>query len=118
MVHYPAMIRARACVTILIAVLAACSRPAVPKTSNGVPLLSGVLVPASTTMVTAWDIPQNPLTEKSLDDSRFSKDSRGGYKLFTNTPKEAAALAPGKMACANCHLNAGQRERSLPIVAV
>jgi len=99
-------------------VSAACGRAPVPKTSNGVALLAGALVPASTTMVTAWDVPANPLTDRSLDDSRLSKDIRWGYKLFTNTPVEAKQFAPGKMACANCHLNAGQRERSLPLVAV
>jgi thiosulfate dehydrogenase len=106
--------------TILAAavLLAGCNRTPVPKTSNGVPLLSGLLIPASTTMVTAWDIPQNPLTDKSLDDSRLSKEIKWGFKLFTNTPAEAKGFAPGRMACANCHLNAGQRERSLPLVAV
>jgi thiosulfate dehydrogenase len=87
-------------------------------TSNGVPLLADVLIPASTTMVTAWDIPQDPRTDKSLDDSRLSKDVRWGYKLFTDTPHEAKQYAPGKMSCSNCHLNAGQRERSLPLVGV
>jgi thiosulfate dehydrogenase len=106
--------------TILLAAAAAaaCHRTPVPKTSNGVPLLAGALIPASTTMVTAWDVPQNPLTDPSLDDSRLSKDIRWGYKLFTNTPSEAKQYSPGRMACANCHLNAGQRERSLPLVAV
>ena len=102
----------------LLVMPAACRRVPVPTTVNGVPLLAGVLVPASTTMVTAWDIPANPLTDRALDDSRLSKDIRWGYKLFTNTPVEAKQFAPGKMACANCHLNAGQRERSLPLVAV
>ena len=113
------MIRVRtgACV-VAAALMAGCHRAPVPTTSNGVPLLAGALVPASTTMVTAWDIPSNPLTDKSLDDSRLSKDIRWGYKLFTNTPTEARQYAPGKMACANCHLNAGQRERSLPLVGV
>jgi len=87
-------------------------------TSNGVPLLAGALVPASTTMVTAWDIPQDPLKDSSLDDSRLSKDIKWGYKLFTDTPHEARQYSPGKMSCSNCHLNAGQRERSLPLVAV
>jgi thiosulfate dehydrogenase len=95
---------------------AACSKT--PKTSNGVPLLAGQLIPASTTMVTAWDMPQNPLTDPSLDDSRLSKDIRWGFKLFTNTPVEARQFTPSKMSCANCHLNAGQRERSLPLVAI
>src|SRR6185312_13468757 len=68
--------------------------------------------------VTAWDVPQDPTTDKALDDSKLSRDIRWGYKLFTNTPKEAKSFAPGKISCSNCHLNAGQRERSLPIVGV
>src|SRR3954469_2282618 len=113
------MIRTRVSLTILAGLLStACHGTPVPKTSNGVPLLAGALVPASTTMVTAWDIPQIPLNDPSLDDSRLSKDIKWGYKLFTNTPGEARPLVPGRMACANCHLNAGQRERSLPLVGV
>jgi len=114
------MNRAWTCLTILavLAATASCNRTPRRTTVNGVPLLAGMLIPASTTMVTAWDIPENPLTDSSLDDSRLSKDIRWGYKLFTNTPVEAKAFAPGRMACANCHLNAGQRERSLPLVAV
>jgi thiosulfate dehydrogenase len=69
-------------------------------------------------MVTAWDIPKNPLTDKTLDDSRLSKDIRWGFKLFTSTPAEAKPFTPSKMTCANCHLNAGQRERALPLVGV
>src|SRR5438270_2267934 len=105
---------------IVVAAIAAigCQRTRVRTTSNGVPLVANALIPASTTMVTAWDIPENPLTDSSLDDSRLSKDIRWGYKLFTNTPVEARRFTPSRMACANCHLNAGQRERSLPLVAV
>ena len=114
------MLCRRGAVTLVAAIVVAagCSRTPVRKTSNGVPLLANALVPASTTMVTAWDIPENPLTDPSLGDSRLSKEVRWGYKLFTNTPAEAKQFAPGKMTCANCHLNAGQRERSLPLVAV
>ncbi len=116
---YATMIRRGLCITILAsALVAGCHRAPVPKTSNGVPLLASVLIPASTTMVTAWDVPQNPLADKSLDDSRLAKEIRWGYKLFTSTPTEARQYVPGKMACGNCHLNAGQRERSLPLVAV
>src|SRR6266496_2557484 len=119
-VHYAAMFHRAVLRAILAASIAAsaCNRTPVRKTSNGVPLLAGALIPATTTMVTAWDIPDNPLTDTSLDDSRLSKDIRWGYKLFTNTPAEAKQFVPGKMTCANCHLNAGQRERSLPLVAV
>ena len=115
---YASMFRRRIALTVfLVAAAAASCRAPRRTTSNGVPL-AGPLVPASTTMVTAWDVPDNPLTDPSLDESRLSKDIRWGFKLFTNTPVEAKAFAPGKMACANCHLNAGQRERSLPLVAI
>ena len=103
-----------------IAVLAgclACAGPPPRKMSTGVPL-SGPLIPSSTTMVTAWDVPDNPLTDSSLDDSRLSADIRLGFRLFTNTPSEARRFVPGRMTCNNCHLNAGQRERSLPLVSV
>jgi thiosulfate dehydrogenase len=94
-----------------------CARKPVPTTSSGVPLM-GPLIPARTTMVTAWDFPRNPLTDKSLDDSRLSADIRWGFRLFTNTPAEAPHFAPSRMSCNNCHLNGGQRERSLPLVGV
>jgi thiosulfate dehydrogenase len=107
-------------VVIILGALATATCRATPHrtTSSGIPLLADTLIPASTTMVTAWDVPQNPLTDASLDDSKLSKDIRWGYKLFTNTPQEAKAFTPSKLSCANCHLNAGQRERSLPLVAV
>ena len=102
---------------LLVAVAAACSRAKTPSTSSGVPL-AGPLIPAQTTMVTAWDVPKNPLTDPTLDDSRLSKEIRWGYRLFVNTPDEARRFTPSRMSCSNCHLNAGQRERSLPLVAV
>src|SRR5262245_43896487 len=69
-------------------------------------------------MVTAWEIPKNPLTDTTLGTSTLADQVRWGYKIFTDTPHEAARFTGGKVSCANCHLNAGQRERSLPLVAV
>src|SRR6185369_2438655 len=79
---------------------------------------SGPLISSKTTMVTAWEVPKNPLNDPSLDDSKLSNEIRWGFKIFTNTPQEAPHFAPGKISCNNCHLNAGQRERSLPLVNV
>jgi len=93
-----------------------CSQPAQP---GGLRYrLNGPLIPARLTMVTAWDYPKNPLTDKSLDDSKLSREIKWGYRIFTNTPVEAPNFAPGKGSCNNCHLNGGQRERSLPLVAI
>lgn len=80
--------------------------------------LNGPLIPAKMTMVTAWDYPQNPLTDRSLDESKLSKEIQWGYRLFTNTPAEASRFVPGEVSCNNCHLNGGQRERAMPLVAI
>jgi thiosulfate dehydrogenase len=76
------------------------------------------LVSASSTMVTAWQIPRDPMADKTLGDSPLAKQIRWGYEIFTNTPKHAPAFTGGRVSCANCHLNAGQRERALPLVGV
>jgi thiosulfate dehydrogenase len=90
---------------------AACS----PQKSGGRP---GPLVPATTTMVTAWEVPQDPLKDPSLPEGRVSEQVKWGYRIFVDTPHEAPQFTGGTVTCANCHLNAGQRERSLPLVGV
>jgi thiosulfate dehydrogenase len=105
---------------VLVAALvagAACTREAQRRTASGVPL-AGPLVPARTTIVTAWDFPDDPATDRTLDSSKLSQEIRTGFRIFTNTPKEAARFSPGKMSCNNCHMNGGQREKSLPLVGV
>jgi thiosulfate dehydrogenase len=107
-----------ALILVLLAAVSACSqpRPLVP----GVPWypLDGPLIPARMTMVTAWDVPKNPLTDSTLDDSRLSNEIKLGFRIFTNTPGEASRLTPSRVSCSNCHLNAGQRARALPLVGV
>ena len=95
----------------LVVAATGCTRQAPPNAA-------AALVPATSTMVTAWEVPKNPLTDRSLGDSPTAREIRWGYQLFTNTPKEAPALAHGQIACSNCHLNAGQRDRALPLVGV
>jgi len=69
-------------------------------------------------MVTAWQIPRNPLTDLSPGDPKLADQIKWGFRIFTDTPHEAPRFTGGSVACANCHLNAGQRERSLPIVGI
>src|SRR5262245_58708064 len=81
--------------------------------------LSGPLISSRTTMTTAWEYPKNPLMDPALNDkSKLSEQIRWGFRLFTDTPHDAPRFAPGRMTCNNCHLNAGQREKSLPLVNV
>ena len=78
------------------------------------------LVAANLTMVAAADVPENPLTDAKLaeDTSPLADDIRRGFRLFTDTPAEAKRFVSGRVSCSNCHLNAGQRERGLPVVGI
>src|SRR5437773_1343004 len=107
-----------ALILMALVVTAACS-PGPPPVAPPSPYkLSGPLVSSATNMMTAWYFPKNPLTDRYLDNSQLSQEIKWGFRLFTNTPHEAPQLAPSKMSCNNCHLNGGQRERSLPLVGV
>jgi thiosulfate dehydrogenase len=97
--------------------LGSCSRPAEQPAPPRI-AMTGPLIAATMSMKAGWEFPRNPLTDTSLDSSRLSEEIRRGFRLFTNTPAEAPRLAPGGMSCTNCHMNAGQRERSMPLVDV
>jgi thiosulfate dehydrogenase len=105
---------------IALAVLAlmACDRPAAEPPVSSPIKMAGPLIAASMSMKAGWEFPQNPLNDKTLDNSKLANEIRRGFKLFTNTPAEAPRLAPGGMSCTNCHMNGGQRERSMPLVDV
>jgi thiosulfate dehydrogenase len=117
MVGQPAMRRQIPFALVLLAVLA-CERPAAPPPPASPIKMTGPLIAASMSMKAGWEFPQNPLTEKTLDKSKLSDEIRRGFRLFTNTPAEAPHLAPGGMSCTNCHMNGGQREKSMPLVNV
>ncbi len=82
------------------------------------PPASGPLLPASATMVTAWEFPRNPLTDSTLDASPLANQIRRGFRLFTDTHREAPQFSHGKLSCNNCHLNGGQKEMAMPLVGV
>jgi thiosulfate dehydrogenase len=104
-------VKSAQCVIVFAAVAAAAAGCSRWKTPNP-------LIPASTTMVTAWQIPQDPSKEPIGGDAKLADQIKWGYRIFVDTPREAARFTGGKVACANCHLNAGQRERALPVVGV
>lgn len=104
----------------MCAIVAACSRPAAPPATARASIfpMTGPLIAASVSMKAAWEFPRNPLNDAALDKSRLSDEIRRGFRLFTNTSAEAPRYAPGGMSCTNCHMNGGQRERSMPLVDV
>ena len=107
-------------VLVTLLATAGCARPAEKPAAPGKATfpMTGPLIAATVSMKAAWEFPQNPLTDKTLDNSRLSQEIRRGFQLFTSTPTEAPKLAPGGMSCTNCHMNGGQREKSMPLVNI
>jgi thiosulfate dehydrogenase len=89
-----------------------------PNGKQAMATLEGVLIPASATMTTAWDIPKNPLTDSTLKSSSLADQIRWGFKIFMDTPHEAPQFSRNKLSCNNCHLNGGQKEKAMPLVGV
>jgi thiosulfate dehydrogenase len=100
----------------LAALLALISTPGSAQETEG--YRYGVLIPATSTMVTAWTFPRNPLEDSTLGPSSQPELVRRGYRLFVATPQETPRFTGGNISCGNCHLNAGQRERALPLVGI
>lgn len=112
----------RACLRIFsviaaVASFSSCVRATAPAAPPRA-IMAGPLISSKTTMVTAWEFPRNPLTDPELDNSRLSNEIREGFRIFINTRASAGRFTPGRMSCNNCHLNAGQREKSLPLVGI
>lgn len=76
------------------------------------------LVEASETMITAWDIPRNPMTDTLLENDHLGEQIRLGFRIFTHTAQEVPEISHNALSCGNCHLNAGQREKALPLAGV
>jgi thiosulfate dehydrogenase len=89
-----------------------------PNGKQATAALEGVLIPASATMTTAWDIPRNPLSDSTLKASPMADQIRWGFRIFTNTSHEAPQFSRNKLSCNNCHLNGGQKEKAMPLVGV
>jgi thiosulfate dehydrogenase len=89
------------------------AEPAVPDS-----LTEGGLIPGSTAMETAWDLPKNPFKDSLALEPRLARQVKRGYRLFTDTREEAPQFAGNGLSCNNCHLNGGQRERAMPLVGV
>ncbi len=86
-----------------------------PMQNAGASLL---LVPDTSGMETAWDLPRNPLTDSTLGNSHLDRAIRQGFRLFIGSHDAQSDLARNKVTCGNCHLNAGQRLRALPLVGI
>jgi thiosulfate dehydrogenase len=78
----------------------------------------GPLISCATAMETAWDLVRDPFTDSVSGDAERAALVRKGFSVFTQTKKYAPEFTGNDLACGHCHVNAGQREKALPLVGV
>ena len=76
------------------------------------------LVPASATLEQVATLVKDPSRDRLPDDPHEAEQVVLGYNIVRNTREYAGQYVGNELACANCHLNAGQRDRGLPYVGV
>lgn len=114
--------RLRTLSTAVLLAGAACAAPAsepdaAPEratTTDALPLL----IPASATLERVGELPRDPLGDSIHPDPRMAEMIRLGYRVSQETGAYAAEFVGNDLTCGNCHLNAGQRDRALPLVGV
>jgi thiosulfate dehydrogenase len=117
MPRFPALLAA-ACA----AVLAACSeadqrsRPAsAAKADSAAPV---PLIAATATLNDVGRVVRDPERGGLPADSMVAARVLQGYRIFRQTGRYASAFVGNGLTCGNCHLNAGQRDRGMPLVGV
>jgi len=79
---------------------------------------SALLVSDTTGMETAWNVPRRPTAALLPRDTSLAMTIKRGFEYFTKTSRTVPRFSASSLSCNNCHLNAGQREKALPLVGV
>jgi thiosulfate dehydrogenase len=78
----------------------------------------GRLIPADAGLDRVLDLPSDPNSGPLPDDPYTAEQIRLGYNIVRDPQQHAARFVGNDLSCANCHMNAGQRDRALPYVGV
>jgi thiosulfate dehydrogenase len=76
------------------------------------------VLPATSTMADIAVLPQDPFRDPLPSDPKVAEQIQLGFRIITETGKYAGRYVGNGMTCANCHLNAGQRDAAMPLVGV
>lgn len=102
--------------------LAACSREkpagAAVQAAKADSAASVPLIPATTTLNDVARVVRDPERGGLPADSMVAARVVQGYHIFRQTGRYAAKYVGNGLTCGNCHLNAGQRDRGMPLVGV
>lgn len=111
---------------LFAAAVAACSgeppqRSAVEKDSAGTAApatRAEPLVPSSAGLDRVGVLALDPARDSLPADPHLAEQVRLGYQLVRETKRFAGPYVGNGLSCGNCHLNAGQKDRALPLVGV
>jgi len=103
-------------------VLAACStadQPRPPASAAKADSAARVpLIAATASLNDVGRVVRDPERGGLPADSMVAARVLQGYRIFRQTGRYAAAFTGNGLSCGNCHLNAGQRDRGMPLVGV
>ncbi len=99
--------------------LGACTAPTPePVDTPTVVEVSSPLIPETATLERVGDLLMNPMADSIHPDPRMAEMIRLGFQISQDPQTYAAEFVGNDLTCGNCHLNAGQRNRALPLLGV
>ena len=76
------------------------------------------LIPADAGLEWVDSLERDPRTGPLPEDSLLAAEIRYGYELVRHTAERLPDNVGNELSCANCHMNAGQRDAALPWVGI
>jgi len=79
---------------------------------------STYLIPATATLERVGELLHDPMADSIHPDPRMESMIRLGFQISQDPQTYASEFVGNDLTCGNCHLNAGQRDRALPLLGV
>lgn len=76
------------------------------------------LIPADAGLSQARAVVKDPNRGPLPSDQELANQIKLGYQIILDTPGQAGTYVGNDLSCTNCHLNAGQKDKALPLTGV
>ena len=92
--------------------------PSEPEPSDQVPVVEDaiLLIPETATLERVGELIMDPMADSIHPDPRMAEMIRLGFQISQDPQTYASEFVGNDLTCGNCHLNAGQRNRALPLL--
>ena len=77
-----------------------------------------LLIPSTATLERVGELLYDPMADSIHPDPRMASMIRLGFQISQDPQTYASEFVGNDLTCGNCHLNAGQRDRALPLLGV